>query len=129
MGSPLCQPFATSTELSARWRPLNQGETETAEQLLDDASQIIRERVPDVDARIEAGTMARNTLSRIVCAMVKRSMIGGGGDSLASQGQTAGPFALTQSYANPLGNLYLGKDDLLALGVSRGGKAFSLIPT
>lgn len=129
MGAPPCQPFATSAELSARWRALTQAETQTADVLLDDASQIIRERIPDVDARIEAGTLARKTVSRIVCAMVKRAMIGGGGDSVASLGQTAGPFALTQSFANPMGNLYLGKDDLIALGVTRGGKAFSVIPS
>ncbi len=129
MGASPCQPYATSAELSARWRALSQAETQTAEVLLDDASQMVRERVPDADDRIEAGTVARKTVSRIVCAMVKRAMIGGGGDSVASQGQTAGPFALTQSFANPMGNLYLGKDDLIALGVTRGGKAFSVIPS
>jgi hypothetical protein len=129
MGSLPCRPFATSAELSARWRSLTQAETQTADVLLDDASQIIRERVPDVDARIESGTLSRKTASRIACAMTKRAMIGGGGDSVASQGQTAGPFALTQSFANPMGNLYLGKDDLIALGVSRGGKAFSVVPS
>jgi Phage protein Gp19/Gp15/Gp42 len=129
MGSPPCRPFATSAELSARWRPLTQLETQTADVLLDDASQMIRERFPDVDIRIEAETLSRKTVSRIVCAMVKRAMIGGGGESVSSQGQTAGPFGITQSFANPMGNLYLGKDDLIALGVTRGGKAFSVVPS
>lgn len=129
MGSSPCSPFATASELSARWRPLNQTETQTADVLLDDASQIVRERVPDVDQRIESGVLARKTCTRVVCAMVKRSMIGGGSESVASQGQTAGPFALTQSFANPMGNLYLGKDDLLALGAAQGGQAFSVIPS
>lgn len=126
MGSPLCAPFASAGELAARWRPLTAAEEEQAAVLLDDASQIIRERVPTVDARLIAGSVDRRTLTRIVCAMVKRAMVGGGADAVTQQAQTVGPFALSQSFANPLGNLYLGKDDLAALGLGRSGRAFSI---
>lgn len=126
MGSPPCAPYATPGELAARWRSLSGSETELAGTLLDDASQIIRERVPDIEAQLIAGTVDRRTVTRIVCSMVKRAMVGGGADAVTQQAQTVGPFAVSQSFANPLGNLYLGKDDLAALGLGRSGRAFTI---
>jgi hypothetical protein len=126
MGSSLCAPYASPGELAARWRPLTAVESELAQTLLDDASQIIRERMPTIEAQLTAGAISRRTLTRIVCGMVKRAMVGGGADAVTQQAQTVGPFALSQSFANPLGNLYLGKDDLAALGLGGAGRAFTI---
>lgn len=108
-------PFATHTDVEARWRPLSSSEILVADTLLVDASSIIRERWTDVDARIASGALSADTLIRIVSQMVKRAMIVGDSEGLESQSQTAGPFGINQTYSNPNGNLYLNADDIAVL--------------
>lgn len=70
----MAEPFATATDLADRWRPLSTDEIITASVLLADASDMVRESFPDVEARLAAGTLLPSTLTRIVTGMVKRVM-------------------------------------------------------
>lgn len=66
--------FATAADVVGRWRPLTAAEEAQAEVLLDDASDLIRFRVPDVDARIAAGDLPATIAKQVAVAMVKRVM-------------------------------------------------------
>lgn len=126
MGSP-CAPFASRSDLEARWRPLTPAEATQAATLLDDASWMIREQIPDIDTKISSGVLAVETVRRIVCAMVKRSMASLGGlDGVTQQSQTVGPFTVAQQFTNPLGDLYLTKKEQSSLGLVRTGRAFAI---
>lgn len=107
--------FADARDVEARWRPLSEAESDVADQLLQDASDMIRERWPDIESRVASGGIAPESLTRIVAQMVKRAMINVDSEGLVSQSQGAGPFSLNQTYANPTGNLYLASADVALL--------------
>lgn len=109
--------FAVYGDLEARWRPLSASEQTTATTLLDDASAIIRAEVPGADDIDPALTKL------VACAMVKRAMIAADSDGVTSQMDVAGPFTQQKAFANPLGNLYLTKQDKRLLGIG-GQSAF-----
>lgn len=111
----MADPFATHADVEARWRPLSADEQAVADQLLADASDMIRERWSDVDARVTAGSLTAETLRRIVSQMVKRAMLASEGEGLESRSQTAGPYAESVKYANPTGALYFTNADVLLL--------------
>lgn len=117
-------PFATHSDLAARWRTLTVAEQAQATVLLGDASNLILSECPSAnfvadDDTAEQATRAA-TLKRIVCAMVKRAMIGGGEMAgVSQQQQTAGPFSQNQSYANPMGDIYLTKAEKRSLPCGR----------
>jgi hypothetical protein len=118
--------FATTANLVARWRPLSVAETAQASVLLDDASATVRAEYPGVDAAIVAGTLDAGIPLLVVCGMVKRAMIASEtGEGVQSQSETAGPFAHSQTYANPMGNVYLTKQDRRLLGYG-GQRAFMI---
>lgn len=111
-------PFASSDDLKARWSDLS--DTEVAETLLSDASQLIRDTCPGWVHASEA------TLKAIVCAMVKRAMIAGSDNAgLSSTQETAGPYSQTLTYSNPTGDLYLTRTEKQRLGQGRQ-RAFSI---
>ena len=117
--------FATHADLAARWRSLSTAEQAQATVLLGDASAIVRAEVPTVDAQITAGTLDTDLVKAIVCGMVKRAMIAGDtGEGVSAQQETAGPFAYQQTFSNPMGNVYLTKQDRRLLGVS--SRAFTI---
>lgn len=125
------EPFATVADLEARWRPLTVTEQETAGVLLEDASSMLRANCADVDARIAAVPPALDSgvARMIVCAMVKRSMIGGAdaGPGVGSVQDTAGPFSRSVNYSNPMGDLYLSKQEKRMLGCG-SQQAFEIDP-
>lgn len=117
--------FATFDDLAARWRPLSTAEQAQATVLLGDASAIVRAEVSTVDAQITAGTLDAGLVLAIVCGMVKRAMIAGDmSEGVSAQQETAGPFAHQQTFSNPMGNVYLTKQDRRLLGVS--SRAFTI---
>lgn len=119
-------PFAFITDLEDRWRLLDGAESARAEILLMDASNMIRERWPDVDARIESGALMADTLTRIVVGMVKRAMLAPDDDGVESRGVTTGPFGDTVKYANPDGNLYFKAAEISALNGYKKRRAFAV---
>lgn len=108
------QPFASADDLQDRWRPLSTDEFALAQVKIGDASDMIRERWPDVDARILAGTLRESSVVRVVAAMVKRSM-SNANEGVESSAEQAGPFGHTVKFANPEGNLYLTADEVRVL--------------
>lgn len=111
-------PFASSDDLKARWPDLS--DTEVAETLLSDASQLIRDTCPGWAQASEA------TLKAIACAMVKRAIIAGSDNAgLSSTQETTGPFSQTWNFSNPTGDLYLTRTEKQRLGQGRQ-RAFSI---
>lgn len=111
----MADPFADYSDVEDRWRTLSSTEQDIATTLLEDASDMIRSRWTDVDARILSGSLTVQTLTRITANMVKRAMVNLDSDGLESRSQTAGPFSVSDKFANPLGNLYLSADDVRQL--------------
>lgn len=99
--------YAEISDLEARWRPLTSEEEAVASVLLADATQMIRDRWPSIDADLAAGTRSIDTLIPIVCAMVKTAMQNPGNEGVESSTVQTGPFSDSRKYANPNGNLYL----------------------
>lgn len=120
----MADPFATAEDVAARWRTLTSDEQAIADQLCIDASNMIREQWPDVDARVAAGTLMAETLERIVANMVKRAMLVGDAEGLASQQQAAGPFSINNQFANPNGNLYFTAAEIQTLNGRPPRRAF-----
>ncbi|AKV55082.1 phage protein Gp19/Gp15/Gp42 [Bifidobacterium actinocoloniiforme DSM 22766] len=121
------KPFATTDDLAKRWHELTDAETRSAMELLDDASDKIRQRVPETNDTMWIETHMR-TLRRICCAMVKRAMqqdSAGVPGGVSQTSETVGPFANSYSWSNPDGNLYLTKEELRDLGVAKQ-QAFSI---
>jgi hypothetical protein len=107
--------FAVASDIEARWRPLTAAEVAVANTLLDDAADMIRNRWPDIDTRLEDGSVTYATVIRISVGMVRRAMINGDAEGIETQSQTTGPFSVSNKYANPNGNLYLSADDIRIL--------------
>ncbi len=122
----MAEPFATFADLEARWRLLEQGEAARATILLFDASNMIRERWPDVDARIASGDLLAGTLLRIVTTMVKTAMQNPDVEGIESRGVTTGPFGDNVKYSNPDGALYLRNADIAILNGRKSGRAFAV---
>ena len=111
-------PYADVIDVEARWRPLSSAESQVAETLLDDASDMIRVRWPDMDARLQDGGVQQTTLVRVVSGMVRRAMMNRDVEGVTQMQQTTGPFSDGATFANPNNNLYLTADDIRALDVA-----------
>lgn len=110
------EPYATIGDLVDRWRPLSASEETTAAALLSDASAMMRVEFPTLDARIAAGTMPVDITRMVACSMVKRAMSTSGLEGVSSQQESAGTLSRSVTYANPMGNIYLTKQDRRMLG-------------
>jgi hypothetical protein len=111
----MTSPFATAVDVELRWRPFTQAERDVADVLALDASDMIRSRWPDVDARITSASLTETSLIRVVAGMVKRAMISANSDGVESRTQAAGPFSISDKYANPTGSLYFTAEDIRLL--------------
>ncbi|MCQ9367342.1 hypothetical protein NQ036_03655 [Brevibacterium sp. 91QC2O2] len=114
-------PMATVEDLKARWPDFPPGADAHAGVLLEDASQFI------IDVCPTAVHATASTRRRIVCAVVRRAMAAEASDmdGLSQQSLTTGPFAMSQTPANPHGDFYLTKAEKKALGQG-GQKAFGV---
>lgn len=109
-------PFATVTDLVVRWRSLSSAEeTVVATTLLEDASDMVRSRWPDMDSRIATGGIQENTVIRVVAGMVRRAMMNRDVEGVTQLQQTTGPFSDGATFSNPNNNLYFSADDVRAL--------------
>lgn len=115
--------FANTLDVAARWRPLTPAEESVADALLVDASLLIRARFPGIDAQVASGAVDSNVLVAVVSGMVKRAMIAPA-DGVSQESESTGPFSHSQSYANPLGNVFLTAADMtLILGYQPSGQS------
>lgn len=120
--------YASPEDLEDRWRPLATAqERRLAATLLAAASRKIRARPWNVDGRIETGELDPESVTDVVCFMVKRAMLpGGGAEGVTQESQTAGPYQTSVTYGNPMGNLYFSADDLTVLSGGKARKAFAV---
>lgn len=114
-------PFATIEEFKARWPDMPVGADSFATTLLGDASQYMLDVCPTVMS------VSNSTRRRVVCAVVKRSMIAAesGAEGMESINVGTGPFQDSWKPSNPHGDFYLTKQEKLSLGMGRQ-RAFSV---
>lgn len=106
-------PFAEVEDLEARWKTLTPGEKETAEVLLEDASQLI------IDVCPRASEASKNTLKRVACSVVKRGMQAPKIAGAESIQQGANGYQASVNFTNPSGDLYLSKSEKQSLGCGK----------
>jgi hypothetical protein len=99
-------PYAQASDIAARWRPLSTDEAARAAVLAGDASALLRAEFPGIDDQIASGAVDSTLLTIVVAGMVKRALLAPP-DGMTQQSETAGPYSQSQSYANPLGNVFL----------------------
>lgn len=110
----MAAPFAYSDDVAARWRPLSTAEQAIADVRCEDASVVIRARFPGIDSQVEGGTVDQAAV-RMVCAnMAIRAMVAPN-DGVSQESETVGPFGRSQTYANPLRNVFLTAADITAI--------------
>jgi hypothetical protein len=107
-------PFATSFDVAARWRPLSTADADRADVLCEDASTLIRARFPGIDAQTASGAVDPNVLKIVVAGMVKRAMIAPD-DGVSQESQAMGPYNQSQTFANPLQNVFLTAADMVLI--------------
>jgi hypothetical protein len=120
--------YATVDDLEARWRPLTSAERVRAETLLGVASRRARRKFPTLDLRITAGELDALEVVDVVCDVVKRVLITGGVEGVRQESETTGPWSKSQTYANPMGNLYFTAEDMAVLGTGRRAFTVDLTP-
>lgn len=109
-------PFATYTELEARWRTLTTAERAKATTLLSDASAIIRARF--ASAGKEYYEVEDDILKQVCCAMVRRVMdLPSDLFGVSQSSQTAGSYSQSYTYSGSSGELYLKKSEISLLGL------------
>lgn len=128
-------PYADALDVAAVWRSLSADETETVSSWIAEASQMVRDSVPDVggldvDERISAGSLSADTVRAVVVAMVRRVMLNPSGASSVTE-QT-GPFSVTRTLAtaNAAGDLYIKSREMARLlgRRERSQAAFTISP-
>lgn len=128
-GLPAFPPFASVDDLAARWRPLSAQEAATARALLNDASALIRARFPGISAQV-GGPVDPAALVAVTVGMVKRAMIAPTDGVMSTTEALPGGFSRGQTFANPLGNVFLTAADLtLILGYQPAGGSFNFANT
>lgn len=110
----MATPFATSADVAARWRPLTAAESTVADVLVGDASALIRQRFPGIDATIAAGNLDPDLVKMVVAGMVKRALIAPL-DGVSQQAEGTGPYSHSETFANPMRNVFLTAADLVLI--------------
>jgi hypothetical protein len=109
----MADPFADPADVAGIWRPLSAAELEVAENLITQASAMIRAAYPGIDSAVTSGALDADLPRFVTAQMVKAAMVGGG-EGVKSE--TVGPYART--YDNALGNLFLSAAQRLMLGLA-----------
>ena len=125
----MADPFAEFSDLTGRWagKTFSADEQTEAENLLDDASGIVRAEVPNVDARIATKRLDQATVRAVVVAMVRRHINNRDGrlqfaDAIDDRSESG-----TYGTAAAQVEMYLTDREAKRLG-GRGGRAFTISP-
>lgn len=119
----MAESFATLADLAESWRPLlTDAESVRAATLLAHASRRMRVAAKaqgrDLDTDLADARLDPLDVAMVATSMVQRAMTGGSViPGVTQQQETVGPFSQSVTFANPMGNLYLSKDDYLQLGL------------
>jgi hypothetical protein len=119
--------YATAADVSAL-RPLTSDEQAKAGLLLEYASVLIRQNVPDVDARLSSGALDAAVPRLVSVSMVLRALGGlAATPGAKSESQTVGPYSKSVTYAEAVGSglLTLTAADLAMLAAAPTTSAVS----
>jgi hypothetical protein len=101
-------PLATLGEYTDLYGSLSAARAATAKNLIKRASQLVRDRLPGLDAKIAAGTIPEGNVSMAVINMVVRVMRNPGG----LRSETTGPFSRSYDMDAASGMLEISEADL-----------------
>lgn len=121
--------YAELSDIESRWRPLSDAERPRAQALLEQASRLVRLRVPSVDSRLASLTLEAALVADVVVAMVVRVLASGlaGSAPVTQKSVTVGNITTSQSFATASGGgLILGADELALLQPASFGSCFTL---
>jgi len=129
----MAEPFADEAYYVENFGPPPARVAGRIDKELARASRYVRSECPGLDARIAAyvldpgapGTVDPDVAADVVCEMVKSAAASPGGEGIASLQQGAGPYQATQTFSNPVGDLYLSKKQKRLLGCG-GQTAFTV---
>lgn len=116
--TPLPASYATVGDLAGYWRQLTDAEQQRAAVLLNAAADLINE-LPG------AANFVPTACKWVSLDMVKRAMIGGGGEM--SQSQAMAGMNVQRTFANPMGELYITPKEVDRLNGRYGPAAFSVV--
>lgn len=85
--------LAAVSDLVNAWRPLSAAETTTANYYLGFASRRVRDRWPNVDSRLAAGSLTAESVSDVVVQMVLGIVDGAPVRQARSWSETRGPIS------------------------------------
>jgi len=113
--------YANAADLERAWRPLTQDEKNTADELLDYVSAILRSRVRRLDEWIADGTIDPALVRLATILPVKRVLMNP--EAARQRSQTDGPFtrSITVDSAVSTGALYVSDADLAIFLPARRG--------
>lgn len=114
--------YAELSDIESRWRPLSADERPRAQALLEQASRLVRLRVPSVDSRLALLTLEPALVADVVVAMVVRVLAAGvaGSAPVTQKSVTVGNITTSQSFASSNGGgLMLSADELALLSEAR----------
>lgn len=107
-------PFAIVDDVAGIWRPLTSAEQGIADNLILRASATIRAEYPGIDAQVSSGAVDADNLTMVTAGMVKRAMISPN-EGVTQESNGTGPYTHSQTYANPLGNIFLTAADRMLI--------------
>lgn len=112
-------------DLVVRWRTLTATETATAQALIGDAWEELLARVPDIESRLDNGTLRPGLVVKTVVAAVKSVMLNIDEVSQESLGD------YSYSRQSPTAKLFFTEDDieLLSPNPDLAGSAFNIYPS
>lgn len=112
-GGDVMEPFATPSDIEAVWRPLTDAETTAATGLLEQASDLLRIQVPNIDTLISNDTtgLKQARAKAAVVNAVKRVL--SNPDGLLQE--QIDDYSWRRDSAVSSGSLYLDSNDLFGL--------------
>lgn len=114
--------FATVADYISRCGPIDDGDEGRVAALLEDASAYLRgafRRQMGSDYAAGANATFDENVKPVCVAMVARAVNAPGAMAgITQQSQTTGPYSASVTFANPTGDLYLGRSDLKRLGLA-----------
>jgi hypothetical protein len=116
-----------TADLEARFRPLSTAEEVTAQALLDDAWAVLLTVIPDLEARMAAGTPSTSLVVSVASAMVLRVMRNPNG----VRSWSVDDYSETRDNSIAAGSLYVAPEEvrlLTGLASSARSGAFSVTP-
>lgn len=125
--------YATVTDLSTYWRPIETSETARTQDLLTLASSRLRLYATnsgfDLDAKIAESADYSDAVKWVVMEATKRALATPiDTPPVDNFSQSAGPYSENYKFTNPSGDLWFKKAELKTLGISGVQKVGTITP-